>query len=106
MDRGDGPADHLWLDATALGRRPCWSADFPTVTGAVPGAGIDPATEPIPVAPGAHYACGGIRADMDGRTSVPGLYAVGEAASHRGARRQPARLQLPDRGPDRRAARR
>ena len=43
--------------------------------------GIDPATEPIPVAPGAHYACGGIRADMDGRTSVPGLYAVGEAAS-------------------------
>ena len=38
-------------------------------------------TEPIPVAPGAHYACGGIRADLDGRTSVPGLYAVGEAAS-------------------------
>ena len=43
--------------------------------------GIDPVTEPIPVAPGAHYACGGIRASMDGRTSVTGLYAVGEAAS-------------------------
>jgi L-aspartate oxidase len=43
--------------------------------------GIDPAAEPIPVAPGAHYACGGIRAGLDGRTSVPGLYAVGEAAS-------------------------
>ncbi len=38
-------------------------------------------TEPIPVAPGAHYACGGIRADMTGRTSLTGLYAVGEAAS-------------------------
>ena len=42
--------------------------------------GIDPATDPIPVAPGAHYACGGIRADMDGRTSVTGLYAVGESS--------------------------
>lgn len=38
-------------------------------------------TEYIPVAPGAHYSCGGIRADLDGRTSIPGLYAVGEAAS-------------------------
>ena len=55
--------------------------DFPTVTALCRARGIDPATEPIPVAPGAHYACGGIRADMDGRTSVPGLYAVGEAAS-------------------------
>src|SRR6202045_3287415 len=59
------PGDHLWLDATALG-------------GA---GGTARAAEPIPVAPGAHYACGGIRADMAGRTSVPGLYAVGEAAS-------------------------
>ena len=38
-------------------------------------------TEYIPVAPGAHYSCGGILADLDGRTSIPGLYAVGEAAS-------------------------
>ena len=35
----------------------------------------------IPVAPGAHYSCGGILADLDGRTSLPGLYAAGEAAS-------------------------
>ncbi len=55
--------------------------DFPTVVGLCRARGIDPAAEPIPVAPGAHYACGGIRASMDGRTSVPGLYAVGEAAS-------------------------
>ncbi len=55
--------------------------DFPTVTAACRQRGIDPVTEPIPVAPGAHYACGGIEADMDGRTSVAGLFAVGEAAS-------------------------
>jgi L-aspartate oxidase len=80
MGRGDGPADHLWLDATGLGRT-VLERDFPTVTAACRQRGIDPVTEPIPVAPGAHYACGGIEADMDGRTSVAGLFAVGEAAS-------------------------
>ena len=80
MRRGDGPRDHLWLDATRVGRA-VLERDFPTVTALCRARGIDPATDPIPVAPGAHYACGGIRADMDGRTSVTGLYAVGEAAS-------------------------
>ena len=80
MDEGDGPADHLWLDATTLGRA-VLERDFPTVARLCRARGIDPAAEPIPVAPGAHYACGGIRASLDGRTSVPGLYAVGEAAS-------------------------
>ena len=80
MGRGDGPDDHLWLDATMLGRSAV-ERDFPTVTALCRASGCDPAAEPIPVAPGAHYACGGIRADMDGRTSVPGLYAVGEVAS-------------------------
>ena len=79
MDRGDGPADHLWLDATGLGRRV--ETEFPTVTARCRERGIDPVTEPIPVAPGAHYSCGGIRAGLDGRTSVPGLLAIGEAAS-------------------------
>ena len=80
QQRGDGPDDHLWLDATTLGRA-VLDRDFPTVVRLCRARGIDPAAEPIPVAPGAHYACGGIRAGLDGRTSVPGLYAVGEAAS-------------------------
>ncbi len=71
---------HLWLDATELGRD-VLEQGFPTVTAACRGSGIDPVTEFIPVAPGAHYSCGGIRAGLDGRTSVAGLYAVGEAAS-------------------------
>ena len=71
---------HLYLDATKLGRT-VLEEGFPTVTAACRARGIDPVTEPIPVSPGVHYACGGIRAGMDGRTSVPGLFAVGEAAS-------------------------
>jgi len=80
MQQSMGLASQLWLDATGLGRV-VLERDFPTVTALCRAHGIDPVTEPVPVAPGAHYACGGIRADMDGRTSVPGLYAVGEAAS-------------------------
>jgi L-aspartate oxidase len=80
MSQPDQPTDHLYLDATMLGRA-ALERDFPTVTAACRARGIDPVAEPIPVAPGAHYTCGGILADLDGRTSVAGLYAVGEAAS-------------------------
>jgi L-aspartate oxidase len=80
MAAADPPATHLWLDATGLGRAEL-EAHFPTVTAACRAAGIEPSREPIPVAPGAHYACGGISADMTGRTSVSGLYAVGEVAA-------------------------
>jgi L-aspartate oxidase len=75
-----GTAGHVWLDATALDPE-VLEKGFPTVTAACRKHSIDPVTEYIPVAPGAHYSCGGILADLDGRTSVPGLYAVGEAAS-------------------------
>jgi L-aspartate oxidase len=71
---------HVWLDATALGSRELEDG-FPTVTKACREQGVDPVTDYIPVAPGAHYSCGGIAADLRGRTSIPGLYAVGEAAS-------------------------
>ncbi|TVZ01047.1 FAD-binding protein [Trebonia kvetii] len=75
-----GDAGHVWLDATALGADTLENG-FPTVTAACRKHGIDPVTAMIPVAPGAHYSCGGILADLDGRTTLPGLYAVGEAAS-------------------------
>jgi L-aspartate oxidase len=76
---GDGPG-HLWLDATGVGRG-ALERGFPTVTALCRARGVDPASEPIPVAPGAHYSCGGIRAGLAGKTSVPGLYAVGEVAA-------------------------
>jgi L-aspartate oxidase len=58
-----------------------FSDRFPTVFAACMSAGIDPATQPIPVAPAAHYHMGGIASDARGRTSLEGLWAVGECAS-------------------------
>ncbi len=54
---------------------------FPTVYAACKAACIDPAVQPIPVAPAAHYHMGGIASDARGRTSLPGLWVVGECAS-------------------------
>jgi len=54
---------------------------FPAVFAACQRAGIDPRVQPIPVAPTAHYHMGGVKTDIDGRTNVPGLWAIGECAS-------------------------
>jgi L-aspartate oxidase len=72
-------ADHVLLDGRHLGAR-TWEERFPTILVTCREHGIDPVTEPIPVVPAAHYASGGVRVDLSGRTSVPGLYACGEAA--------------------------
>ncbi|OYO14960.1 L-aspartate oxidase [Enemella evansiae] len=71
--------EHCLLDATGFGETR-WREHFPAILAMCRERGVDPVTEPIPVRPGAHYLCGGIAADLDGRTSLPGLYAVGEVA--------------------------
>jgi len=73
-----GIDDHVFLDATHLGPR--FYERFPSITAACREIGIDPARERIPVAPAAHYACGGVPARLDGTTALAGLYAVGEVA--------------------------
>jgi L-aspartate oxidase len=55
--------------------------EFPAVFAACLGGGVDPRKQPIPVAPACHYHMGGIATDMNGRTTLPGLYAAGECAS-------------------------
>ncbi|MCG8277868.1 FAD-binding protein [Stenotrophomonas sp. NLF4-10] len=67
-----------WLDARGIGT--AFPARFPTVFGACMQHGIDPRLQPIPVAPAAHFHMGGIAVDADGRSSLPGLHAVGEVA--------------------------
>jgi L-aspartate oxidase len=74
--RRDGWA---WLHAEHL--RIEWERQFPSVLRSCLAAGIDPRRQPIPVGTAAHYQVGGIACDLDGRSSLPGLYAVGEIAS-------------------------
>jgi L-aspartate oxidase len=69
--------DHLWLDATQLER---FDERFPTIAAALRDVGLDPAHDWLPIAPAAHYLCGGVVADLDGATSLPGLWAAGETA--------------------------
>ena len=62
------------LDADYVHRR------FPTIDAMCRGVGLDLARDPNPVRPAAHYMMGGVVTDLSGRTSLPGLYAAGEAA--------------------------
>jgi L-aspartate oxidase len=72
--RADG-TDHVLLDMRGVSE-----ARFPNVYEALRAAGFDPATQPIPVAPASHYVMGGIATDLEGRSTLPGLFAVGECA--------------------------
>jgi L-aspartate oxidase len=72
-------AEHVWLDARHLGRN-FLEQRFPTIVGRCRDFGFDPATALVPVAPAQHYASGGIRTDLRGRSSLPGLYACGEVS--------------------------
>lgn len=83
MARQDGRP--VLLDATGLRATPTATADFlatrfPTIDAAVRARGLDWAREPIPVTPAQHYLMGGVVTDLDGRTSLRGLFAAGEVA--------------------------
>lgn len=76
----DTHADHVLLDATGLSAD-TWRHRFPTILARCAAHGLDPRTRPIPVVPAQHYHCGGVQATLDGATTVPGLYAIGEVAA-------------------------
>ncbi|MDQ1518075.1 MAG: L-aspartate oxidase, partial [Actinomycetota bacterium] len=69
--------DHLWLDATSIEDFP---SRFPTIWAHCRDAGLDPTRDWLPVAPAAHYLCGGVLTDVDGAATLPGLWACGEVA--------------------------
>ncbi|HJU97552.1 MAG TPA: L-aspartate oxidase [Jiangellaceae bacterium] len=72
-------AEHVWLDARHLGAA-FLDHRFPTIVARCRENGFDPATDLVPVAPAQHYASGGVRTDLHGRSSLPGLYACGEVS--------------------------
>ncbi len=80
MHRQIAAGQKVFLDCRdAIGEK--FAGHFPTVHAAAASAGIDPARQPIPVAPAAHYHMGGIASDAHGRASLPGLWVAGECAS-------------------------
>jgi L-aspartate oxidase len=70
--------DHVWLDATGLEQ---FDARFPTIAADLRAAGLDPVHDWLPIAPAAHYHCGGVVTDLLGATAMPGLWAAGEVAA-------------------------
>jgi L-aspartate oxidase len=68
---------HVWLDATKIND---FENRFPTIYASCIANGIDPTKEKIPVAPASHYASGGVLVDLNGQSSIPGLYICGESA--------------------------
>jgi L-aspartate oxidase len=71
-------AGGAWLDARQISDFP---SRFPGITAMLGRHGLDPARDLLPVAPALHYAMGGIQTDLEGRSSLPGLWAAGEVAS-------------------------
>jgi L-aspartate oxidase len=72
-------ADHVYLDARHLGKE-FLEKRFPSIVARCRQLGFDPVSELLPVAPAQHYASGGVRTDVVGRTSLAGLYACGEVS--------------------------
>ena len=75
-----GGTEHVWLDCTHMDKDRFFE-HFPNIYEKCRSIGIDPAHDMIPVAPAAHYSCGGIKVDEWGRSSIHRLYACGECSS-------------------------
>ena len=73
----DAHVSHVWLDATGVNE---FSERFPTIYASCMANGIDPKKQFIPVAPASHYASGGVLVDLNGQSTVKGLYVCGESA--------------------------
>jgi L-aspartate oxidase len=73
LERTGDPA--VWLDMRHVDVE-----RFPNIAGALADVGLNPARDVLPVAPAAHYTMGGVATDLEGRSSLPGLYAIGESA--------------------------
>jgi L-aspartate oxidase len=72
-------AEHVLLDITD--KKPAFVRErFPGIYAECLRYGVDITQQPIPVVPGAHYMCGGVTTDLEGRTTIPGLWAIGEVA--------------------------
>lgn len=72
--------EHVWLDARMISPQVLQHHFSNIVSNCISRAGVDPAKDLIPVAPIQHYSCGGIATDANGRTTIKGLYAIGECA--------------------------
>jgi L-aspartate oxidase len=72
----DEGTEHVWLDVRAVEQ---FAQRFPTIAAILAEVGLDPTADWLPVAPAAHYLCGGLVTDLDGATSLPGLWGAGEA---------------------------
>ncbi len=88
--REDG-VEHVWLDVSAVEG---FANRFPTLAAVVRDLGLDPVRDWLPVAPAAHYLCGGALTDLDGATALPGAVGRGRDGLHRRARGQPAGVEL------------
>jgi L-aspartate oxidase len=72
--------EHVWLDCREMDKEK-FLHHFPNIHAKCSSIGIDVSNDMIPVSPAAHYSCGGIKTDVNGRTSIRNLYAAGECAS-------------------------